>query len=254
LGADLRNDSLEYEKIVLVAAPLGASLAALMAALREGRFTFSPEAGLPEAARDWPVKTAAEIEKEGLGTPRPAGEAARGQGLIVLYDIMRVVTHGYGAYDDDPAICAILDASIADASILDASIPLAIVTVATPREMLFQQFLAELRADARGALCRRDSLPRVLAQSYRRLRARTVGAAPISLSERSLLLLSIYGSEQRLAQWTIHWSNFVEVLAQSRSDVRHSVFEPAFGEDGMPIFAPRLGLVPKLAAEWRQTG
>ena len=63
LGADLSNNSLGYEKIVLVAAPLGASLDALMAALREGRFAFSPEAGLTEAARDWPVKTAAAIER-----------------------------------------------------------------------------------------------------------------------------------------------------------------------------------------------
>jgi hypothetical protein len=245
----LSNNSLGYEQILLVAAPLGASLAALIAALRERRFTFLPEAGLPEAARDWPVKTAAAIEKEGLGTPLQAGEDGRAQGLIVLYDIMRAVTQGYGAYDHDPVISAVTGASVTG-----ASIPLAIVTVATPRETLFQQFLAELRADAYGALCRRESLPRILAQTYRRLRARAVGAAPISLSERSVLLLSIYGSEQRLGQWITLWSNFVDGLAQSRSDVRHSVFEPAFGEDGLPIFAPRLGLVPKLAAEWRQTG
>jgi len=257
LGADLSNNSLGYEKILLVATPLGASLDALMAALREGRFAFSPEAGLPEAARNWPVKTAAAIEQEGLGTPPPAGEGGRAQGLIVLYDLMRVVTQDYGAYDRDPVIRAVLDASVEDArtgvKIEDASIPLAIVTVATPRELLFAQFLAGLRADAHGAPRRQESLSRIFAQSFRRLRERTVGAAPISLTDQSLLLLSIYGSEQRLQQWLTLWSNFVEILTQSRSDVRHSVFAPAFSEDGVPIFAPQLGLVPKLEAAWRQT-
>jgi hypothetical protein len=119
----LSDDSLKYEQFLLVAAPLGASLSSLIAALRERRFEFSPEAGLPEAAPDWPVLTATAIEKEGLGTLLGHPQEARGQGLIVLYDTMRVVTRGYGAYDRDPVIRAILEASVIDTGVTGASVP-----------------------------------------------------------------------------------------------------------------------------------
>ncbi len=280
---------------MLVAAPLGAGLCALVQALRERRFEFSPEDGLPEAARNWPVKTAAAIARDGLGISPQAAEGRDRRGLIIPYDIMRVVTQGYGHYDYDPVIGAVLDtclrgdgvtdtsvsdtsapgtsvsgadvpdtsvagtsvagasvagASVLDTSVLDGGAPLSIITLVTPRETLFAQFLAELRAGAYGGHCQQQS--RTLLQNLRRFRERIIGPAPISLSDRSLLLLSIYGSEQKLRQWTTLWDNFVGTLAQRRNDVRHRFFEPAPGDDGVPVFTPRAA--PRSAAELRHTG
>ena len=113
---------------------------------------------------------------------------------------------------------------------------LTVLTILPSREALFEQFLTRARNDEYEEWWDKRSKVRLLKRKLRAALYRLIGKRPRFLKEGHLVLLGVYGSDERFRHWTSRWSKFLEDLRERRDNVRLVYVAPAPSDDGRPRF------------------
>lgn len=214
-----------YEHIFVIAGPSGSGKSTFMREFVEGRLPRAVADELPPGAGAWERTSGNELSRKGLAAVRRA--KGRSVGLVVHYDIMRAYTRGFEHYANDPAIQAVVE---------DEGSALTVLTILPSREALFEQFLTRARNDEYEEWWDKRSKVRLLKRKLRAALYRLIGKRPRFLKEGHLVLLGVYGSDERFRHWTSRWSKFLEDLRERRDNVRLVYVAPAPSDDGRPRF------------------
>jgi hypothetical protein len=214
----------EVEHVFVIAGPSGSGKSTFMREFVEDRLPTNISDHLPAQAKTWKRTSGNELTRKGLrGVLSDKGHSP---GLVLHYDIMRVLTQGFDYHSDDPALQALSGVKA----------HLTVLTILPSRETLFEQFLERARD---GEYEEWWGKPEVVRRLKRRLRARflkLIGKSPKFLKEGQLALLKVYASDALLNAWIGRWETYLKHLCQGRDKVRLIYVAPDAPADGHPRF------------------
>jgi hypothetical protein len=219
-----RTTDNEVEHVVVIAGPFGSGKSTFMREFVADRLPRSISDYIPAQAKTWKRTSGNELTRKGLRTVLSTKGHSRG--LVLHYDIMRVLTQGFDYHSDDPALKVLARVKA----------QLTVLTILPSRETLFEQFLERAR-DAEYEEW--WGTPKVVRRLRRRLRARFlkfIGKSPKFLKEGHLELLKIYASDALLNAWIGRWETYLKHIGQARDDVRLIYVAPDASADGHPRF------------------